>query len=228
MNKETNAQVNKRQKLQTRTEIRQLVRKQRNALTNAEQTLFAEQLSIVLQTRLSNLMNTALDKPSQTKPLNIALYLANDGELNPQPFIDWCWGTKNINVYLPVIHPFSQGNLLFLRYSESTPMIKNKYGIAEPKLNILNMCPVNNLHMLCTPLVAFDNKGNRLGMGGGFYDRTLSNITYSSKTNSTLETTKIIGLAHNCQEVEQLPIEAWDMPLPEIITPEKTFFTLID
>ena len=54
-------------------------------------------------------------------------------------------------------------------------MLKNKFGIWEPKLNVQNVLPLDELDILFTPLVAFDKQGNRLGMGGGFYDRTLQN-----------------------------------------------------
>lgn len=220
--------------LPTRAEIRQLVRNQRKALSISTQQCCANTLANRLKKRVATLIKqTKLNKSCPLSPINIALYIANDGELDPQVFINWCWenyASNNIHVYLPVVHPFSPGNLLFLRYSSNTPMIKNKYGIPEPKLNILEMCTANNLHILFTPLVAFDKSGNRLGMGGGFYDRTLSNINHITpnvvQEQSLLKSTQIIGLAHTCQEVDQLPIEAWDIPLPEIMTPEKNIFPI--
>ena len=92
-------------------------------------------------------------------------------------------------------------------------MIKNHYGILEPKLEVRKVCPLDQLDVLFTPLVAFDNTGARLGMGGGFYDRTLANWQQH----------KIypIGLAHDCQRVDKIPLEHWDIPLPEIITPTR-------
>ena len=78
------------------------------------------------------------------------------------------------------------------------------------------VCPVNQLDIIFTPLVAFDSQGNRMGMGGGYYDRTLAHW-------QTNQTPYPIGLAHNCQLVEQLPVQAWDIPLAQIITPDKIF-----
>ena len=185
-----------------RNNLRKSIREKRQLiLPNVQQTL-----SESLKARLIS------HKDIQTAK-HIALYLANDGELDPMPFIKWCW-SKGIKIYLPVIHPFSKGNLLFLAFEETTTMIKNRYGISEPKLDVTKVCPVHQLDIIFTPLVAFDNSGARLGMGGGFYDRTLA----SCKN----EDIGIIGLAHDCQEVAKVPVELWDIPLPEIITPTRT------
>ena len=88
-------------------------------------------------------------------------------------------------------------------------MLKNKFGIWEPKLNVQSVLPLEELDILFTPLVAFDKQGNRLGMGGGFYDRTLQHWQKSSFIP--------VGLAHQCQQAEQLPTEAWDVPLHQIL-----------
>jgi len=203
-----------------RAQLRQELRLKRNSLSSTEQ----KQAAIVLKEKLSK-------HPKVRSAKHIAVYLANDGELDPKPFIQWCW-QNNICVYLPVIHPFSPGNLLFLHYQENTVLIKNEYGVAEPKLNVTTICPARNLDLIFTPLVAFDKHGNRLGMGGGFYDRTLSHCQkeFGEKGVAPEKKAKIapkktmsapypIGLAHNCQLIPLIPIEHWDIPLPEIITP---------
>jgi 5-formyltetrahydrofolate cyclo-ligase len=183
----------------TRTSIRQILRSKRKTLTTAFQT----EASNLLKLRLSN-------HPRVQSANTIALYLANDGELDPMPFINWCWQQEK-QVYLPVLHPFCSGHLLFLLFEKNSFMVKNHYGINEPKLNITKVCPLAQLDVLFTPLVAFDRSGARLGMGGGFYDRTLANWQ-----NNQLYP---IGIAHDCQQIDRVPIEYWDIPLPEIITP---------
>lgn len=193
-----------------RQSIRRDIRHKRAALSENEQQLAARKL----QTKLS-----AYSQIKQAK--SIAVYLANDGELDLFPFIDWCW-QENKNVYLPVIHPFSPGNLLFLHYTKLTIMTTNKYGICEPKLDVRTLKHVNEIDVMCTPLVAFDDKGNRLGMGGGFYDRTLEQW-YKTSTIQNLPVKPFpIGIAHDCQRVEFIPSEEWDIPLPQIITPQIT------
>ena len=182
-----------------RTSIRQRLRSKRNALT----TTFQIEASEFLKLRL-------LNHPRVKSAKKIALYLANDGELDPMPFINWCWQQKK-QVYLPVLHPFCSGHLLFLLFEKNSLMVKNHYGINEPKLDISKVCPLDQLDVLFTPLVAFDRSGARLGMGGGFYDRTLVNWQ-----NKQLYP---IGISHDCQEIDVVPVEYWDIPLPEIITP---------
>ncbi|MBT1064742.1 5-formyltetrahydrofolate cyclo-ligase [Bowmanella sp. Y26] len=146
----------------------------------------------------------------------VALYLANDGELNPCELINHCW-QQGKAVYLPVLHPFTPGNLVFVHYHPNSPMIANKYGIAEPRVSSSNICPLPWLDIVFTPLVAFDKSGNRMGMGGGYYDRTLRPVERDQLK------VEVIGLAHNCQQCDNLPVQPWDIPMHKIITPGKIF-----
>ncbi|EKO3505656.1 5-formyltetrahydrofolate cyclo-ligase [Vibrio fluvialis] len=187
----------------SRHELRKLVRQQRNQLASDIQY----QASQDLICRFAAL-------PEMQTCHHIALYLSTDGELDTQPLIEWLW-SQGKAVYLPVLHPFSAGHLLFLHYQRSTPMTYNKFGILEPRLNQTLVKPVKELDLICTPLVAFDSHGHRLGMGGGYYDRTLAHWF------KTGEGAQPMGLAHDCQHVEQLPTEAWDIPLPKIVTPSQ-------
>ncbi|MBY8069579.1 5-formyltetrahydrofolate cyclo-ligase [Vibrio fluvialis] len=187
----------------SRHELRKLVRQQRNQLSSDIQY----QASQDLICRFAAL-------PEMQTCHHIALYLSTDGELDTQPLIEWLW-SQGKAVYLPVLHPFSAGHLLFLHYQSSTPMTYNKFGILEPRLDQTLVKPVKELDLICTPLVAFDSHGHRLGMGGGYYDRTLAHWF------KTREGAQPMGLAHDCQHVEQLPTEAWDIPLPKIVTPSQ-------
>lgn len=186
-----------------RKQLRKEIRLRRNSLSLTQQ----HNAECALTKRLSSHNHIQQAK-------HIAVYLSNDGELSTENFIDWCW-QNNKQVYLPVVHPFSRGNLLFLRYQQETNLVKNIYGILEPKLDVTHVCPLDKLDIICTPLVAFDQTGARLGMGGGFYDRSLAHW----------QQTKLypVGLSHDCQLVEKVPVESWDVALPEIITPSKNY-----
>ncbi|NQZ87029.1 MAG: 5-formyltetrahydrofolate cyclo-ligase [Colwellia sp.] len=196
--------------MRNRNFIRQEIRNKRGQLTADKQQ---EQADLLCQKLITQIEFKHVKR--------VAIYLANDGELNTQPFINWCWENE-ISVYLPVIHPFSNGNLLFLKHTKNSTLIKNKYGILEPQLDVRNIITVDNIEIIFTPLVAFDKRGNRLGMGGGFYDRTLATwyIQYQQNKQTKLLP---IGLAHDCQKVEKIPAESWDIPLPIIITPTSRY-----
>ena len=180
-----------------RNQLRQQIRKTRANLTALQQ-----------QQAEDSITQQALAFIEERNAQHIALYVSFDGEISTDKLIKNLWA-QDKHVYLPVLHPFNPNHLLFLRYLPDTPMLKNKFGIWEPKLNVQNVLPLEELDILFTPLVAFDKQGNRLGMGGGFYDRTLQNWQNSSFIP--------VGLAHQCQQVEQLPTEAWDMPLHRIL-----------
>ena len=180
-----------------RNQLRQQIRKTRANLTALQQ-----------QQAEDSITQQALALIEAQNAQHIALYVSFDGEISTEKLIKTLWA-QDKHVYLPVLHPFNPNHLLFLRYLPDTPMLKNKFGIWEPKLNVQNVLPLDELDILFTPLVAFDKQGNRLGMGGGFYDRTLQNWQNSSFIP--------VGLAHQCQQVELLPTEAWDVPLHRIL-----------
>lgn len=195
-----------------RAKLRRIFRDKRNTLLPQQQQEAAKRLVQAWKN---------IDFSDSVK--NVGLYLSNDGELNTQALIEYFW-SQNINVYLPVLHPFTKGYLLFLKYTPSTHMHTNKFGILEPKLDVTQVCTVQNLDIIFTPLVAFDEKGNRLGMGGGFYDRTLQALQPVAPENKPALHTHIIGLAHDIQKTLSLPIETWDIPLSAILTPTQ-FYT---
>ncbi len=183
-----------------RNKIRKSIRETRKAIPVSLQKVFAEQAA---KRAMQWLVNFEFQ--------SVALYLTNDGELDTQPLIEALWEMEK-TVYVPVLHPFCTGYLIFIEYSKSSPMVRNQYGISEPKLELTKLIPVSYLDVIFTPLVAFDELGNRMGMGGGYYDRTLSHIDECRSIN-------IAGFAHECQKIERLPTEAWDVPLRNIITP---------
>lgn len=187
--------------LSQRQALRREIRSRRNALSQNEQQLAAQRV----YQRLTK-------HPKVQDAQRVSLFLSFDGEINTKPLIEAFW-QQGKEVYLPVIHPFSKGHLLFLRYARDSVMIHHPFGIQEPGLDVRHVLPASRLDVIITPLVAFDAQGNRLGMGGGYYDRTLKNWQRDGSYP--------IGIAHDCQQVEGLTHESWDVPLPEIITPSE-------
>lgn len=184
-----------------RKQLRAKLRTKRQELTEPQQRLASEQLSSTL---------IAMTQVGDT----LALYFANDGELSPNQAISELIAAGR-KVAVPVMHAFRKGYLNFQLYQHNTPMHKNGFGIEEPVLNSTTTVPLSALDYLFMPLVGFDLQGNRMGMGGGYYDRTLARVQLMQNKP------KLVGLAHDCQQVEQLPIERWDVPIDMIITPTK-------
>ena len=138
-----------------RQALRQHFRQQRNHLTDLQQEQSSEHcLQVCLQSGLLEGISV------------LAAYLANDGELNPCEIIQHCCQHK-IEVLLPVLHPTHPGHLVFVHYREDSILQPNKFGIPEPIATEHNIVALENIDLIFTPLVAFDIKGNRLGMGGG-------------------------------------------------------------
>lgn len=189
----------------TRQQIRTKFRHKRQALSAQQQQDATQQ--VLTTCAQANLFDQAK---------TVACYLPNDGEISPQAIIEYCW-QHNKKVLLPVLHPFTQGHLLFVEYQPNSKMKLNRFGIKEPVVTTKNLCTVANLNLIFTPLVAFDQSGNRLGMGGGFYDRTLVPIKRDKLT------TRLIGLAHTCQQAQLLKQDNWDIPLNGIATPTEFF-----
>lgn len=196
--------------LSYRQSIRQTYRAKRRGLSKTIQESAAH-----------HLLQQCLKQSVFIQAKKIALYLANDGELDPKVLISYCW-SHNIQVYLPILHPFTKGHLVFMHYSEKTVMKPNRFGIAEPALNCLDICPLDQLDIVCAPLVAFDENGNRMGMGGGFYDRTLAPVLRDKLP------TQLFGFAHDCQQANRLTIQSWDIPLQKIITPTRIIAPFFD
>ncbi|MFD0966236.1 5-formyltetrahydrofolate cyclo-ligase [Seminibacterium arietis] len=193
-----NTYLPSQQSNQTRNQIRHQMREVRHRLTTFEQ-----------QQAERCITEKALNLVEQHGCQTVALYLSFDSEISTESLIKKLWQEK-INVTLPVLHPFSRGNLLFLKYQSDTIMQKNRYGILQPKLNVQNVVPLEQIDIIFTPLVAFDKNGNRIGMGGGFYDRTLQHWQQKSFLP--------VGLAHRCQQLDNLPTEIWDIPLAMVLT----------
>jgi 5-formyltetrahydrofolate cyclo-ligase len=144
---------------------------------------------------------------------HIAFYLPNDGELDVTPLIERAWSMGKC-CYLPVLSPLYHNRLWFAPYHRDSELVLNRFGIPEPNCNWDKMRHPWTLDLLLTPLVAFDAEGNRLGMGGGYYDRTLAYLArrkYWRKPH-------LIGTAYRFQQAEALPYQPWDVPLQGIAT----------
>ena len=104
--------------------------------------------------------------------------------------------------------------MCFAPYQTGDKLIKNEFGIPEPAVSPRALIPARQLDVVFAPLVAFDLSGNRLGMGGGYYDKTFSFLTHRTKWRKP----HLVGIAYDFQQVGNLDHFPWDVPLGSIIT----------
>ncbi|AEA86079.1 5-formyltetrahydrofolate cyclo-ligase [Stutzerimonas stutzeri] len=144
---------------------------------------------------------------------HIALYLPNDGEIDPRLLLRAAQ-RRGKATYLPVLNPWPRTRMVFQRIEPGERLRRNRFGIFEPVIRTARQRRVWALDLLLMPLVGFDGNGGRLGMGGGFYDRSLA---YRARRKKSHKPT-LLGLAHECQRVDRLPLESWDVPLLGTVT----------
>ena len=186
--------------------LRQTIRQQRRALPYHETATCAEQLAQVARKHQAILHSQRL-----------AAYLANDGEIDPLPLLEYLWSAGK-QVYLPVLVPFSPKKLWFARFEPGDILARNRFGIQEPvKRELIKPAA---LDLVLTPLVAFDIAGHRIGMGGGFYDRTFAFLHRRRHWHKPT----MVGLAYELQKQARIKPNKWDVPLNAVVT-EKQLYT---
>lgn len=181
-----------------RKALRHLLRCRRRALSVAQQKQSARSLYLQLA-----------QHPWFRRARHVALYQASDGEISPHLLLQEAQLRKK-HVYLPVVSCWPERHMVFQRIDATTRWRRNRFGISEPVPERDRQRALWTLDLVCLPLVGFDAGGGRLGMGGGFYDRTLAACS--------LPLPRLLGLAHACQQVERLPLAPWDMPLDAVLT----------
>jgi 5-formyltetrahydrofolate cyclo-ligase len=186
----------------SRDTLRRQLRLARRALSPHTRSLAAEQTACYLA-----------QQPLFYRSRRIACYVANDGEIDPLPVLLRAWRMDKV-CYLPVIRPSADRRMWFAPYREGDALALNTYGIAEPVYASERLLPPWALDLILTPLVAFDVWGHRLGMGGGYYDRTFAYL----RRRRYWHKPRLVGLAFAFQQVEELPQRPWDVPLQAVAT----------
>lgn len=188
----------------TPTQLRKSIRQQRRNLSPETQTEHAQQACL-------NLKESGL----LTNAKRVALFLSQDGELDTTPLIDWLWTLPEVEVYLPALETQPDWHMGFSRYQPDTQLLPNRFNIPEPDVPVSGHLTGKDMDLVIVPLVAFDQKGNRMGMGGGYYDRTFAfKLDAPIHNNETI----LVGWAHQLQQVTRLESEVWDVPLEFTVT----------
>ena len=147
------------------------------------------------------------------KAKSVALFLPNDGEIDLTPLIDTAWRPGK-RCLLPILDRLIERRLFFAPYGPGTPLKSNRYGIPEPDTHPYRVVRPLAIDLILVPLVAFDRHGNRVGMGGGYYDRTLSFLRHRKRWRRPT----LMGVAFAFQQTESIEARPWDIPLPFVAT----------
>ena len=139
----------------------------------------------------------------------VGCYLPMYDEVDTREIIERAW-RANKRVFVPILR--GSAEMLFCEINAETQMERNRFGIWEPTRGVL--APASKLDLVVTPTVAFDAECNRIGMGGGYYDRCFSFLRLRRHWLKP----KLVGVAFQCQQVEKITPNTWDIRLYRIIT----------
>ena len=191
----------------SRPQLRRMLRNARRALTPSEQRQAAH-----------GLYRQLAQHPLFRRAKHISLYLPTDGEIDPRLLLRAAQ-RRGKATYLPVLSAWPRTKMVFQRVKPGEKLLPNRFRILEPRVNAKRQRKVWALDLVLLPLVGFDEAGGRLGMGGGFYDRSLA---YLARRQSWRKPT-LLGLAHECQKVDRLAQASWDVPLAGTVTDKQWY-----
>ncbi len=177
----------------------------RSLLLQRRKNLSQKQITALSKNTVNHIRQSTLYQQAH----RVALYLPFNGEVDISDLLK----TGNKIHYLPSI----QGEQMqFHRYTPELQLIHHRFGIQQPEF--IASLPAAELDLCLLPLVGFDLQGNRLGMGGGFYDRYFAD-------HNTRQHTQLAGVAYQFQQQQRLPAHSWDVKINHLYT-EQGYFKL--
>lgn len=183
-----------------RDQLRRALRARRQALPAGTRIEAAQALA----TRLRAL-------PELATARRVGGYWAVRGELSLHALLS---PTPGFHYCLPCL--VEGRRLQFAPWRLGEPLQQNRYGIPEPE-RTARLEP-GELDVVLVPLVGFDARGHRLGAGGGYYDRSFA----FRREHPTGSRPLLVGIGYDCQEVEALVAEPWDVAMDRVVTPTRT------
>ena len=181
---------------QKRTKLRQKLR----ALRDALDTDTVKKHSAIISQRVHQLVGDAT---------HVAGYYSLGNEVDVSSAMSKL-NASGKTVYVPMVLP--ENHMQFAPVDDTTPLTLNRYGIKEPQVDSESFVDATRLDAVLVPLVGFDKQCNRMGMGGGYYDRCFAN------RKSTRGTPVLIGVAFEIQLADSVFAESWDVPLDFVAT----------
>lgn len=182
------------------SDIRRQMKQRRRALSEAQRRQMGQSLCLHLL-RSHHYRNAS----------SLAAYFPFGGEPDLRPVMRRALQDHK-TIFLPVIRE-GEGRLYFRPWTPDSVMRKNRYGIPEPA-DATEERPPQYLDLVLTPLVAFDEHGNRIGMGAGFYDRSFA----FRRGRRHMGAPYLVGTAWSFQQMDNLDPMPWDIPLDAVVT----------
>ncbi len=179
---------------------RRRLRRQRQRLPAAER-----------QQRSARICHQIIRSPAFRFSQRIAVYHASDGEADLGELVGSAWRRQK-DCFLPVLDKIIRRRLFFAPFRPGQPLAENRFAIPEPLALPQQRLRSGQLDLILLPLVGFDLAGNRIGMGGGFYDYTLA---YRRQRRHGARP-QLMGVAYQFQQLEAIPARPWDVPLQYI------------
>jgi len=163
-----------------------------------------------IQQSSSAITDTILAMPEWKSGKSFAFYRSIQGEIS----LHKLWQEAYVNDQKCAL-PYTLKNhtLEFYPFTPTTGFKRSRLGILEPKHENIPPIDINSFDIIFIPLVAFDSSCNRMGMGLGYYDRTLQDHWRGLR----------IGVAYDFQRVPQIVAKEWDVPVDRVITPTQVF-----
>ena len=195
-------------KARQRALLRKELRSQRRQLSSADRI-----------NKSNALIDRVLRHRSYRQARHIAFYSAFDGEVDVTPLLLHAYNNSK-RCYLPLLPKFAGQKMRFAPYSDDLAEKHNHFGISEPVCQARTICSATKLDLVLMPLVGFDVSGQRLGMGGGFYDRCFEFRRIRTRWRKPM----LLGVGFECQKVDSLVHESWDVAMDACVT-ERTWYT---
>lgn len=147
----------------------------------------------------------------------LSAYWPVEGELDLRPLIEHALELEKV-VYLPVVDA-ARRRLRFARYDPDRPLRRSRHGLHEPRVTRDALIDPRRIDLVLVPLVAFDAHGTRVGVGGGYYDRTFAFVLSAPRARRP----RLVGVAYEFQRENRLERAQWDVPLDAVVTDHATW-----
>lgn len=188
--------------LMDKAALRRQLRERRKAVTASQR-----------RTAGHSLVRFALRHRLLSRKRRIGIYIPAKGEIDVLPLLGRAL-RMGAQCFLPVVPGRWKKKLWFSRLGKRPEWVLNRYGIPEYRHPLARVVRAYGLDLLFIPLLGFDSRGYRLGMGGGYYDASLVHL----KRLHVWKRPRVVGVAFSLQEVDRVPNDPWDIPLDALLT----------